>query len=241
MKNECDANVLSGDKKYFENFSKKLNPINHLHNFERRWRKIVEYFPDIAAKSDLKILELAAGEGYNAQLIHSKTASDLYAVDYSFSACVQAKKNLNDSAKIYKADVTALPFRDKSFDVVFGNAFLHHIDDQENVIKESVRVTKDQGCIFFFEPNRFNPILFLFALRHYSVEKGVFSLKPKLLAKYFRGTGRTYDVQIKPHTTFLFPYQKFPPQSLVPFFSTLETLLDCPLICTNYAIMARCK
>jgi ubiquinone/menaquinone biosynthesis C-methylase UbiE len=55
-----------------------------------------------------------------------------------------------------------LKFEDNSFDVVFCHALLHHVDDIDRVIGEMKRVS----CkwIVLLEPNRNNPLMFLFSL-----------------------------------------------------------------------------
>jgi ubiquinone/menaquinone biosynthesis C-methylase UbiE len=56
----------------------------------------------------------------------------------------KAKNNLNDKALLGCADINALPFRDKFYDLVFTHATLMHVSEQniENAIREISRVTK---------------------------------------------------------------------------------------------------
>jgi SAM-dependent methyltransferase len=56
------------------------------------------------------------------------------------------------------ADGEALPFADKSFDAVWGNAILHHLDLQR-AGRELFRVMKPGGTAVFCEPWGGNPVL----------------------------------------------------------------------------------
>jgi ubiquinone/menaquinone biosynthesis C-methylase UbiE len=59
-------------------------------------------------------------------------------------------------------DATNLPFPDNSFDVVFEANVLHHVDGREWLIREMRRVSRRH--VVLLEPNRYNPIMFLFSL-----------------------------------------------------------------------------
>lgn len=47
-----------------------------------------------------------------------------------------------------------LPFRDNTFDIVFSNEVLEHVDDDARTVREVVRVLKPGGHFVFFVPNR---------------------------------------------------------------------------------------
>ncbi len=53
-----------------------------------------------------------------------------------------------------------LDFKNNSFDMVCGVSILHHLD-YEKALKETYRVLKKGGKIFFTEPNIVNPHMFL--------------------------------------------------------------------------------
>ncbi len=60
------------------------------------------------------------------------------------------------NVKIIEGDVTRLPFEDKSFDAVVGNAVLHHFE-LNSTLPELYRILKPGGHFFFTEPNMMNP------------------------------------------------------------------------------------
>lgn len=56
--------------------------------------------------------------------------------------------NYNGSTKVTKADITAIPFADSSFDIVLCNHVLEHIPDDRKAMSEIRRVLKSDGwCI----------------------------------------------------------------------------------------------
>lgn len=73
------------------------------------------------------------------------------------------QKNLNyTTADLYspivdiKADIVNLPFNDNSFDVVFCNHVLEHIEDDKKAMQELYRVLKPNGMGIFQVPQDLN-------------------------------------------------------------------------------------
>jgi len=69
---------------------------------------------------------------------------------------------LNPVKNTFCMDANHLDFKDNSFDIVFSHALLHHVKDEDAVIREMRRVSKKY--VVFLEPNRNNPFMFLFSL-----------------------------------------------------------------------------
>jgi len=59
-------------------------------------------------------------------------------------------------------DATDLKFNDNSFDIVFCRALLHHVENVNKIVREMKRVSRKY--VVLLEPNRNNPLKFLFAL-----------------------------------------------------------------------------
>lgn len=68
---------------------------------------------------------------------------------------------LNPVNKKAQMDANQLAFKDNSFDIVFCHALLHHVADINQVVNEMTRVSKKY--IVILEPNRANPLMFLFS------------------------------------------------------------------------------
>ena len=57
-----------------------------------------------------------------------------------------------------RGDMTALPFRDASVDVILCRSALHHMDDEVAVLAEACRVLSDTGRLVVGEPANDNPL-----------------------------------------------------------------------------------
>jgi ubiquinone/menaquinone biosynthesis C-methylase UbiE len=69
---------------------------------------------------------------------------------------LKAHKGL--SAKIY-GDLTAIPLKDKSFDVVTANMVVEHLNEPEKVFSEVFRLLRAGGLFVFHTTNARNPFL----------------------------------------------------------------------------------
>lgn len=114
--------------------------------FVQQYIKISQY--------DTKLLDVGCGNGYFT--IAWAEICDTTGLDYS-------KKMLenNPHRQLVRGDVNNLPFADNSFDIVFCSNLLHHLDDVGKALIEMKRVAK--RYVIISEPNRNNPLLFLFA------------------------------------------------------------------------------
>jgi ubiquinone/menaquinone biosynthesis C-methylase UbiE len=62
------------------------------------------------------------------------------------------------SAKVY-ADLTAIPLKDKSFDVITANMVVEHLNEPEKVFSEVCRLLRTDGVFVFHTTNARNPFL----------------------------------------------------------------------------------
>jgi SAM-dependent methyltransferase len=95
--------------------------------------------------------------------------------------------------RVRQGDLAHLDYPDDSFDAVFLNEVLEHVQNEKIILAEILRVTKPGGKLFLFSPNRFHPF----------ETHGFFSKKTG------RGTGTA--------RTFLLPY--LPTRLLPPWLS----------------------
>lgn len=102
---------------------------------------------------DSKILDVGCGNGFFTYYF-SRIAK---------TVGVDSSKNMlsmNPCENLICADASCLPFPNDEYDLVFCASLLHHVDNPLNVIKEMKRTSKKY--VIFLEPNRNNPLMFLF-------------------------------------------------------------------------------
>ena len=105
-------------------------------------------------------LEIGAGTGYftlnllQAGLVERATATDISAGMLATLDASAADLGLN--VRAVRTEAEALPFADRSFDLVFGHAVLHHIPDLGRAFCEFARVLRPGGVVAFCgEPSRY--------------------------------------------------------------------------------------
>lgn len=82
------------------------------------------------------ILEIAAGSSRDSLFLHDKGYSDVLATDFCESSVADLRRLFPRAADVFHvADAYALPFQDKSFDVVFHNGFLVLMRDDEDIVR----------------------------------------------------------------------------------------------------------
>ena len=102
------------------------------------------------------VLEIGCGRGVGAALISEKfQPAIMHAMDLDFEMIKKAQKRFKNynlmRAGVYAGDVLHLPYRDATFDAVFGFGVLHHVFDWRGGLAEIARVLKKGGCYFFEE------------------------------------------------------------------------------------------
>ncbi len=105
-------------------------------------------------------LEIGAGTGYftvnllQRGLIERATATDIS--PGMLEALEATAGELDLAVSTIACDAEQLPFEDRSFDLVFGHAILHHIPDLGRAFTEFARVLRPGGTIAFCgEPSRY--------------------------------------------------------------------------------------
>ncbi len=123
---------------------------------DRRAKLLIE-----AAKitSRDKVLEIGCGTGLFTRKVFEATQAQIVATDLSDALLEQARELLAE-AIFQSEDAMNLSFADQTFDVVFGNSVLHHLDFRQ-ALTEMNRVLKPGGRIAFAEPNMLNPQIFI--------------------------------------------------------------------------------
>jgi SAM-dependent methyltransferase len=97
------------------------------------------------------VLEIGCGFGRNLRFLsdHLSYPARFVGFDISESMVRKARTRLDDKVLLGCGDINFLPFRDKSYDLVFTHATLMHVPEQSirKAISELRRVTKDHLVI----------------------------------------------------------------------------------------------
>ena len=106
-----------------------------------------------------RVLEIGSGTGFFLlNMWQAGFVKEAYATDISpgmLQACGENARRLGLDVQLRTADAEGLPFEDESFDLVVGHAFLHHLPDWEQALRDAYRVLAPGGAIFFAgEPTR---------------------------------------------------------------------------------------
>lgn len=127
-------------------------------NQEQYHEKVIAYNRQLLSRvvatlpnKALHILDIACGTGYLGQFIDTNKHI-VNGIDISKKMISIAKKKY-PAASYSIQDVYSYKSQ-KKFDLVMGNAALHHFEDYETVIKRVTTLLLPHGCIFFSaEPN----------------------------------------------------------------------------------------
>ena len=115
-----------------------------------------------------RVLEYGCGTGgYSFAL--AEAGADVTGVDISPVAVDRARdtarrRGVDHSTSFAVMDCESLDLGDRSFDVVCGDAILHHLDVR-NAYREISRVLKEDGTAVFTEPLGHNPLINLYRRR----------------------------------------------------------------------------
>lgn len=94
---------------------------------------------------------LDAGCGSGARFVHGWKARTKFFVGCDITSDVGLNRSVDAVAR---ATLSALPFADASFDVIFSRYVLEHLIEPEHVFREFARVLRPGGKLFVLTPNR---------------------------------------------------------------------------------------
>jgi O-antigen biosynthesis protein len=101
------------------------------------------------------VLDLGCGCGYGTHMIATQGARSATGVDISPEAIVYSKTNYRASNLSFEVmDVTKLRFPDNSFTAIVCLEVFEHVEDQEALLKEAVRVLVPGGTLILSTPNK---------------------------------------------------------------------------------------
>ena len=104
------------------------------------------------------VLDMGCGRGTSIPLIQEMfEPARVVAFDLDAAAIERARRQLatrlGESVELRVADATRLPFADGEFDAALELGMLHHIPDWRAALRETARVLKPGGVLYFAEPS----------------------------------------------------------------------------------------
>jgi ubiquinone/menaquinone biosynthesis C-methylase UbiE len=113
-------------------------------------------------KDDSKLLEIGAGTGrFGIRFTQENPTLHVTLSDPTESSVKLMKEYVRKyqlgNIDIVKCYGESLPFDDKTFDMVFSDVVLQHIEEPLKVVEEVNRVLKDDGFFVLTLVNKFNP------------------------------------------------------------------------------------
>ncbi len=90
-------------------------------------------------------LDVGGGEGYLASLVNDLFGVPSITMDLSSEACLRAREVLGIPS--IAADISVLPFQDKSFDLVLCSEVIEHLSQPVRALSEIKRVAKNYAVI----------------------------------------------------------------------------------------------
>ncbi|GAF91059.1 unnamed protein product, partial [marine sediment metagenome] len=132
-----------------------------LPNFERSQR-VYEHYIEKTVQLDTVWLDLGCGHqlcrthknGYahDEEKVMVNRCKQIFGIDYDIDSLAKHKSIRNR----IRGEITKLPFKDKSFDLITSNMVVEHLDNPKSQFKEINRVLKDKGLILFHTPNKYS-------------------------------------------------------------------------------------
>jgi ubiquinone/menaquinone biosynthesis C-methylase UbiE len=227
---------------YFESRPSELEFTSDSYLDHETWiRPAMAQFGDVAG---LRVLDFGCGHGMAAVVLARRgarvTAFDLSG-GYLAEAANRARANHVD-VQFAQANGAILPFADSSFERIWGNAILHHLD-MAHAGRELYRVLAPGGIAVFCEPWGGNPLVnFARRVLPYS-GKGRTADERPLDASDLRILRRIFpSIEVRGFQLVSMIRRFHPPQRLARGLNTIDTLLlqQLPILqhLCRYAVVA---
>jgi malonyl-CoA O-methyltransferase len=96
--------------------------------------------------SGLRVLDLGSGSGRYLRLLRPRGPRLAVGLDLSFAMLARAT---GGQAPVAQGDGLALPFADRSFDLVASGLMVGHVADLRHLLREAARVTRPGGVVVY--------------------------------------------------------------------------------------------
>ncbi len=184
------------DLKFYRLMKERNKSENHYFAFEKyQGEKVVNFFKknNIAIKNKL-LLDLASGRGgYSIEFINA--GARVISLDLKIPSLYDKKSSF------VNGDVTCLPFKSSSFDIIFCSSLIEHLSNPDLLLKEIKRALKKDGVCYLSFPPFYSPVGgHQFKPFHYLPEKIAAWLSRKINKtrsyRYNDEYGRLYKLRI---------------------------------------------
>jgi ubiquinone/menaquinone biosynthesis C-methylase UbiE len=168
-------------------FDRKYNRENANHYY--KIEQIEEAFERFLAPSPegWDLMEIGAGSGIHAQHVWKCLGPKIRTFvlsDLSAEMLELAKTRMGDSDRIeYLVSPAEEVSVGRKLDGIFISGSMHHFSDYKKSIAVAKKQLKPGGILVVCEPNVWNPINLVKALKDYSLEAGQFSVTKKNIAR----------------------------------------------------------
>jgi len=147
------------NSQFDENREDEVNILYENGSFDTIYKKAYSFLGNLNGKI---VLEYGCGVGRNLIYFCSKgakyTGIDISNLRISKANEIIRSKALGSQASAVKMNAEKLEFPDNSFDIVYGEAIIHHLD-MDIAMKEIKRAIKPNGFALFIEPRGDNPVI----------------------------------------------------------------------------------
>ncbi|MBI4212816.1 MAG: methyltransferase domain-containing protein [Chloroflexi bacterium] len=123
--------------------------------FRRRVPIVLRY---VDPQPDDRILDCGCGMGFMLRTLARLCSAHLFGVELRHATIGTAQRELTGTnARLTRASVFQLPFRDAVFDKIVMTEVLEHLEDQAAALREVSRVLRPGGTLALTVPNRDYP------------------------------------------------------------------------------------
>jgi ubiquinone/menaquinone biosynthesis C-methylase UbiE len=190
---------------YWQQNDKKETFFNSLVSIARKYHFAKAFAKTIAKGYPLKgktVCEIGVGTGQTLSWVQRMGAKSCTGVDFSPTA-VELGRRLSPECTFVEGDAFALPFPDKSFDLVYSLGMIEHYDKetQMKLIREQMRVARE--CVFIEVPYDIWYFRLLFALNRRLGRTTTFSDEELFRPETFKNMGLTGKTVLMPNTFLL--------------------------------------
>lgn len=126
--------------------NKDWNPELYLKFKEERTQPAIDLTRRINVENPEKIMDVGCGPGNSTKVLYRRwPESEIIGIDNSASMIESAQKNYPEMEWRVK-DITRMETEEK-YDIIFSNATIQWIKDQEKLINDLVKMLKDKGAL----------------------------------------------------------------------------------------------